>query len=129
MHSYDSDERVKRRDVAEDTLDCIKKGKCGEHPITNNTAKSWVWIEGEDCPVLGNSTGGKPSPPPTYKIYEATTLSVSERYRDTPHLGVLNFASARNPGGGFHTGANAQEESLARSTSMSRFNELIVHHL
>ncbi|CAF1370161.1 unnamed protein product [Rotaria sordida] len=34
------------------------------------------------------------------------------------HVGVLNFASAKNPGGGFRTGACAQEESLARSSSL-----------
>jgi len=32
--------------------------------------------------------------------------------------GVLNFASARNPGGGFTTGAAAQEETLARSSAL-----------
>lgn len=33
-------------------------------------------------------------------------------------IGVLNFASARNPGGGFLGGSQAQEESLARSSAL-----------
>lgn len=33
-------------------------------------------------------------------------------------VGVLNFASARNAGGGFLTGAEAQEESIARSSAI-----------
>ncbi|KAF8959967.1 hypothetical protein BDZ97DRAFT_1666501 [Flammula alnicola] len=33
-------------------------------------------------------------------------------------VGVLNFASAKNPGGGFITGAQAQEESIARSSTI-----------
>ena len=57
----------------------------------------------------------------TFAVVNETTLQgctrliASQQYR---RIGVLNFASAKNPGGGFLRGALAQEESLARSSAL-----------
>jgi putative RNA 2'-phosphotransferase len=47
-----------------------------------------------------------------------STIDAIVRLDGTGHVGCLNFASAKNPGGGFLRGARAQEESLARSSAL-----------
>lgn len=60
-------------------------------------------------------------PPPRIDVTAETTQAAA--YRLTVVEGVvdpaaLNFASARNPGGGFLTGAKAQEEDVTRSCGL-----------
>jgi uncharacterized protein (TIGR02452 family) len=57
----------------------------------------------------------------TFAVANETTLQACARLvasQQYQRIGVLNFASARNPGGGFLRGARAQEESLARSSGL-----------
>ncbi|MEH2060068.1 MAG: TIGR02452 family protein [Nostoc sp.] len=74
--------------------------------------------------LSGNSQFAKTE----FSLKNETTLMGAERTarclrRATPtqkfeRIGVLNFASAKNPGGGFIKGAHAQEESLTRSSAL-----------
>lgn len=55
----------------------------------------------------------------TVTVVDETSLQGARRLcAGSSAVGVLNFASARNPGGGFLGGSQAQEESLARSSAL-----------
>jgi uncharacterized protein (TIGR02452 family) len=49
---------------------------------------------------------------------ETTGVAARRLVADHAHVAVLNFASAKNPGGGFLGNAKAQEEDLARASAL-----------
>ena len=55
---------------------------------------------------------------PAITVTAESTSAAARRLAATGPVAALNFASARNPGGGFLGGARAQEEDLARGSAL-----------
>lgn len=64
--------------------------------------------------------GGVRAHETAFDVRNENTLTALGRLVAAGHrrVGVLNFASAHHPGGGFERGAQAQEEALARSSAL-----------
>ncbi|NOK62003.1 MAG: TIGR02452 family protein [Chloroflexi bacterium AL-W] len=120
-----------RAQIAQETVKILEQGQyrtlhrkvvsieAEQQACVANTA----YYEPDTLTTIRNDVLATPAPfdETIFEIANETTLQGAARITATSspqRIGVLNFASAKNPGGGFLKGASAQEESLARSSGL-----------
>jgi uncharacterized protein (TIGR02452 family) len=114
--------------TAQDTLKVIEKGiynlptgevvSIREAQMTAET--NTRFYSSEDLQASYEKFVGKATYTTAYQVTQQTTIEglLALSQNNAEKIGILNFASAKNAGGGFLGGAHAQEESLARSSGL-----------
>lgn len=127
-HKYNKNmSRSLRRTIASDTLAILKAGKYANAAretvhigqAQKKAEKNTVLYTPEALDrLLDHAMAGDEET--KYRVVHSTTLDAARALvaEGSENPFVLNFASAKNPGGGFLGGSQAQEESLARSSGL-----------
>ncbi|KAJ6592666.1 hypothetical protein B0H19DRAFT_918537 [Mycena capillaripes] len=125
-------ERATLRDIAKTTLDAVSSGKVAvkgllydlRTVVAESKLQTAYYAPDSLLSTWHSFSPAQPHPTTAHTVIdflETTTLDAARKaglmgYKRP--IGVLNFASAEQPGGGFINGANAQEESIARSSTL-----------
>ncbi|QDV40647.1 hypothetical protein Enr13x_04810 [Stieleria neptunia] len=110
------------KQLAQETLDLIE---AGEYQADGRTVK---FAEQQGSAVRGTRlyrpdeiaalSASPADEDQTIRVVDGTTQIVAQTLAEQGEAALLNFASARNPGGGFLNGAKAQDEDLCRCSGL-----------
>jgi uncharacterized protein (TIGR02452 family) len=118
----------KTKDIARTTLEILEKGfyinpggaKTDLTKAMNQATRSTKLYKPSDLDTIVASVAPGQEYDTIFEVENETSLDAVRRLAIDPSANImcLNFASAKNPGGGFLTGAVAQEESIARASGL-----------